>query len=479
MKKEDMYKAVGNIDDELIKNSERSAESSKPARFSPKRWIAVAAGAMLLVGAWFGKGLIIGNNGNLNDVLVAEALTPDYSSNKTGEEYLDSEEGQAWAEKRRTHLLASYEVQYKMANFYRSAMTALIGEKDGKNKVCSPLNVYFALSMLAETADGNTRAQILELLDVRDTDELQMRTDIVWNANFCNNPLFTCNLANSFWMNKNIVYNKPVLQTLAEKYHASSFSGEMGTPEMDNALREWTNQNTGGLLKEHAKGMNTLPETVLELVSTIYYKAFWGSPFSAAMTKEEVFHGAQGDQACMMMKRTETGTYYYGDKFSAVALGTIRGGSMFVILPDEGISPEELAGDEEIFDMLNKGYEYGKQKYLEINMSIPKFKVDSKLELGNSLKALGITDAFDPGKADFSALVSKAETQVFLSKADHAAMVEIDEEGVTGAAYTNLGLNSTAMPPDEKVDFVVDRPFLFIVRSEDGSMLFSGVVNTL
>ena len=66
-----------------------------------------------------------------------------------------------------------------------------------------------------------------------------------------------------------------------------------------------------------------------------------------------------------------------------------------------------------------------------------------------------------------------------LSKAEHAAMIEIDEHGVTGAAYTELALTEGAAQPDETIDFVVDRPFMFIVTGKDGSMLFAGIVKNI
>ena len=68
---------------------------------------------------------------------------------------------------------------------------------------------------------------------------------------------------------------------------------------------------------------------------------------------------------------------------------------------------------------------------------------------------------------------------VFLSAAEHAALVEIDEDGVTGAAYTMLAMAAGAAVPQDEIDFVLDRPFLFLVTGRDGSVLFSGVVNNI
>lgn len=95
------------------------------------------------------------------------------------------------------------------------------------------------------------------------------------------------------------------------------------------------------------------------------------------------------------------------------------------------------------------------------------------------MRALGVTDALDTDLADFSPLTGDKEN-LYLSKADHAATLEIDENGVTGAAYTELGISETAAEiPDDEIDFVLDRPFLFLVTGQDGSILFSGVVRNI
>ena len=109
-----------------------------------------------------------------------------------------------------------------------------------------------------------------------------------------------------------------------------------------------------------------------------------------------------------------------------------------------------------------------------VNLSVPKFKVSEKTDLIETVRALGVTDALDTDLADFSPLTGDKEN-LYLSKADHAATLEIDENGVTGAAYTELGISETA----DEIDFVLDRPFLFLVTGQDGSILFSGVVRNI
>jgi serine protease inhibitor len=94
------------------------------------------------------------------------------------------------------------------------------------------------------------------------------------------------------------------------------------------------------------------------------------------------------------------------------------------------------------------------------------------------MKALGLTDALDPGTADFTPLREEGEN-LFISSAEHAATVEIDENGVTGAAYTMMAYGEGALLVEEEIDFVLDRPFLFVVTGMDGSVLFSGIVRNI
>ena len=123
------------------------------------------------------------------------------------------------------------------------------------------------------------------------------------------------------------------------------------------------------------------------------------------------------------------------------------------------------------------GEDWENSKLLIVNLAVPKFDVSSDLNLNAGLQALGVTDVFSDDTADFSPMIENADG-VFLSSAKHAARVAIDEEGVTAAAYTVMMEAGAAEPPDEEIDFTLDRPFVFAITSQDGLPLFIGVVNT-
>ena len=115
---------------------------------------------------------------------------------------------------------------------------------------------------------------------------------------------------------------------------------------------------------------------------------------------------------------------------------------------------------------------------LNINLSMPRFDVSSDLDLIGGLKELGVTDIFDMDVSNFDPLEASTDDPLYVSKAQHAARVKVDEEGCEAAAYTVIMVDcGAAMPPDDEVDFVLDRPFLFAVTGESGLPLFTGVVN--
>ena len=359
--------------------------------------------------------------------------------------------------------------------YLRAVIPQLLTGSSGENKVCSPINLYMALAMLAEVTDGESREQILALLGSGNVDALRAEAAAVWNANYCDDGAVTSILASSLWLNDKISFKQETMDTLAKHYYASSFRGEMGSAAFDKALQDWIDQQTGGLLKEQAFGLTMDRETILALATTIYFRAKWSGEFSENNTSPDTFHADNGDVTCDFMHQSGTNTYYWGDRFSAVAKQLENSGAMWFLLPDEGVTLEELLADEQTMDFLLSGGESAESKYLIVNLSVPKFDIASDLDLTESLKKMGITDVFDPAISDFSPMTD--DTEAYLSQARHAARVAIDEEGVTAAAYTVMMAAGAAAPPDEEVDFTLDRPFVFAITGTDGLPLFVGVVH--
>lgn len=473
MKSDKLQNAIGMVDEDLILRAEQKTATKQNKRL----WKWSAAIAAVLVFA-IGFGILFGNaNPALQVQALCEAdypkMAPYPNENLPG----FSAKYDAWSDDRKER--RSYIGKGTLSEEYlRAIATALLSDAGTENLVYSPLNIYMALAMLAEITDGESRAQVLALLGETDVETLRENAHALWNANYSDDGAVTSILASSLWLNEDVSFRQDTLNTLAESYYASSYQGTMGTDAMNKALQNWLNEQTGGLLKDQIDGIETTPETILALATTIYFQATWAEEFSENRTEKDIFHSAKGDETVDYMKQTLWyGNYYWGKNYSATYKNLEGSGKMWFILPDEGVSVDELLHDDEVLGLMTSGSCENKTS-IRINLSVPKFDVSSKIDLAEKMQDLGITDCFDMEKADFSPLLTE-DMPACLSSAEHGARVAIDEEGVTAAAYTVMMAAGAAQPPENEIDFVLDRPFIFVITGVDGSPLFMGVVNDI
>ena len=387
-----------------------------------------------------------------------------------------------WLEQNRNRRELSSEYKGTLEGFNGAVAEQLLSGAGNENRVCSPTSLYLALSMLAETTGGTSRGQILDLLGCESIEEVRTRAEAVWESNYIDDGRDKALLANSLWLSSAYLgsYNADTVNTLAEVYYADSFCGTMGDEDYNEMLRKWINDNTGGRLEEQANGLEFTQDTVLGLASTVYFKDRWNEPFIEGNTAPDVFHAESGDVTVdFMHQRIDDAAYYRGEDFSAIEK-SMHGSSMKIILPDEGVSVDELLASGQVGDFLasfsDSSNSWENRNFAIINLSLPKFDVASDIDLTDSLKALGVTDVLDKEKSDFSPMFT--EGNAYLGEAKHAARVTVDEEGVEAAAYTvMLAMPTSQGGADLVVDFIADRPFIFAITGEGGALLFAGVVN--
>lgn len=375
-----------------------------------------------------------------------------------------------------------FDVTASLYDFFADSITQCLSGGGGENLAYSPVSLYMALCMTAELTGGSSREQILGLLGSGGNEALRAQANKVWNACYRDWDHSTTVLASSVWLNEGIPYNQAVMDTLSGNYYASVYQGALGSEKVNRDITVWLNQQTGGLLKKEAGQVSLSPETLLALYSTVYYRAKWTEhyEFSSSANTAGIFHSPSGDLSCTFMNRKELQTdYYWGSDYGAVALGLKDGSQMWFLLPDEGKSVEAILSGGEYAQMLLSAHSEGweNSKYVRVNLSLPKFDITSRGDLSRELQALGVTDVFDPEAADFSASISGASSPIWLANVNQATRVAVDEEGVTAASYVELPAPGAAEPPDEIIDFVLDRPFLFVITNSYGIPLFAGVVN--
>ena len=362
--------------------------------------------------------------------------------------------------------------------FFTDSAAAVLTGAGSENRVYSPLNTYLALAMLAELTDGSSRAQILSLLGADSIETLRTRANHIWNANYRDDGFSKCVPAGSVWLNESYPLKEEPLQTLATNYYSSSFRGEMGSRGYLDCMKDWLGENTGGMLDEQAGDLTMEPNDALILLSTLFYEAAWGEKFRAEDNEPGVFHAPGGDVPAEYMFQSGYGFYYYGERFSAVEKIMVDSSRMWFILPDEGVGMDELLADGEyrkfVRITMQPNVSWNQSRNVTVNLRLPKFDVSSGMDLAGTLRTMGVTDCFDPERSDFTPL--SGET-LWVGRVQHDARLTVDEQGVRAAAYTAASLKAEAEPPEEEVDFFLDRPFTFLLVSADDVPLYTGVVN--
>ena len=256
--------------------------------------------------------------------------------------------------------------------FSKSIRQFLAGQTD--NAAYSPVNVYMALAMLAETTDGNSRQQILSLLGLDSIEQLRTQVSHVWNAHYCADGATTTVLANSIWLDNSFSYKQASVEQLANQYFASVFSGDLGTEEMNEQLRQWIDSQTGGLLEKQTDELKMDPATMFALASTIYFSADWEDSFSEKNTKQALFHTEDVDIKTQFMNQyISGGTYYWGNGFGAVKLSLSGENDMWLILPDEGKTVDDVLASDEYLQMCTG--RWNQRKQYDIHLSLPKFDI--------------------------------------------------------------------------------------------------------
>ncbi len=451
---------------------ERHSKANTSAR-KMRRILRVIAGAaavcLLAAGCSSAANAPTGNN-----VLAAQAVYPKMSEypNELSPNF-DSDYDK-WRSDRQAQLCNVSGYADNLWDFYGGSTRQFLSGAE-ENRVYSPVNLYMALSMLAEMTDRQSRSEILDLLSAEDMEALRTQAGQVWNANYCDDGAITSLLGNSVWLDSSLDYRQDVLNTLADNYYASGYYGSFGSEEMNAALRSWLNEQTGGLLTDAAENSELTPQAVLAMYSTVLFKGKWSAEFDPRNNDAKLFHAAGGDVSAEFMNCSRYMTYYCGEDFGAVRLSFASDCGMWLILPDEDKSVDDVLAAGEYMELVKSGVAWENSGLYHVNLSVPKFDVASSFDLTDGLNALGITDVFSPDAAEFC-LLNGGSSGVYLGKATHSARVKIDEEGCETSAFTEMIAAGAAMPTGDDIDFVLGRPFLFVIDGMDGQPLFVGTV---
>jgi serpin B len=376
------------------------------------------------------------------------------------------------------------------SNAFALEMYAKLASQDG-NLFFSPGSLDTALAMTYAGAAGNTAKQMAKTLhftlEVEKLhpafaaliDKLNHPAEITLYDDSGKNrkaPAYELTVANALWGQKGYPFRADFTKLLAASYGAAMNDVDYANTETAReVINNWVATQTKDKIKDLiAKGILTT-DTRLVLTNAVYFKSNWDEKFQKAATKDGPFKlSAEKSVDVPLMHLTRHFGYMENDELQAVELPyKAHELAMVILLPKK---TDGLAGVEKSLTADNLGKLLKDLKRTKVDLTMPKFKFTSQFGLADTLKAMGMTDAFDPNKADFSGMTS--QEKLFISAVIHKAFVAVDEEGTEAAAATAVAMAPTAMPmPEEPKVFKADHPFIFLIRhNSTGEVLFMGRV---
>ena len=394
--------------------------------------------------------------------------------------FQDDEEQWEYSRARRKALTDTFTEAYGTFAFRTSAEILKDSEE---NVTYSPLSLYYALALACDGAEGETQKEMLELLGYADKETLAADCKSSFEALYYapneknNKPnewgeypaesRYALLLANSLWVDDAITLKKEFTGRASEYFYADVFRGDLQSEAAAKKKSQWVSERTNGLITPAETPADE--QTVLSIVNTIYFYDEWIDRFAKEETKEDVFTCADGTEVnCDFMNMISfSAGFRRGENFTASSL-SLKNGQMVFVLPDEGVDVQELAEDpEQLLAAIEDG---GESLFGKVTWKVPKFSFGSDLQLSDVLRALGMETAFSE-EADFSKM---ADTEpLFISNVIQNAHLGIDEDGVEGAAFTEIMYAGAALPKDE-AQMILDRPFMYAVKN-NGQIVFIGI----
>jgi serpin B len=355
----------------------------------------------------------------------------------------------------------------------------------GGNLFFSPYSISLALAMTYAGAAGETKQQMAETVSFTlPADRLHPAFNALdlelasrgEGGGAAQAERFQLNIANAIWGQQGYAFLPEFLDVLAQNYGAGlRLLDFVGTPEESRVtINDWVSEQTEGKIQDLVPQGAIDELTRLVLTNAIYFNAGWAFPFEPENTRDGPFHLLDGGEVTVpMMKQRAELLYAEGEGYQAVSLPYGQSGlSMVLMVPP--------AGQFEAFEnSLNAERVNAIVKPLgrwDVALTMPRFDFESSVDLGETLAAMGMPDAFSAQLADFSGM--DGSLKLLISAVVHKAFVSVDEEGTEAAAATAVIVGETSAPePAEPVELIIDRPFIFLIRDyETGAILFLGRV---
>ena len=336
----------------------------------------------------------------------------------------------------------------------------------GKTTLVSPLSVLTALALVQNGAEGETLAQLERALGGLARDALNKYMCAYCDFLSAGDEL---KIANSVWTDSSVEAKQAFLQKAVDSYSAQIFSAPLLSKKTVSSINSWVKKNTVGMIPKIIE--NADRDAVMMLINAVAFEAKWETPYTNDDIEKLEFNSYSGKS-----KKTEfmcsTESVYLSDSDAVGFMKPYKNGrfAFAALLPNEDVNIDDyiasLSGEK-----LMKIFSSAKENE-EVDVKMPKFKAEYSTQLIDTLKKMGVKDAFDSKTADFSSLIENRAA--YIATVVHKTFIEVDENGTRAAASTLVGADTMSLM--EPYSVCLNRPFVYmIVDTETNLPLFIGV----
>jgi serpin B len=341
-----------------------------------------------------------------------------------------------------------------------------------KSEIVSPISITYALGMLNNGAAGETQAEINKVLGfgVTGADGINAFCQKMLTEATKLDKLTKVMIANTIYMNKDYELKPDFISKAKTFYDATPETRDFHDGKTLGVINKWGSDHTEGMIPEVLTGDEFDPNAVSYLLNAIYFKGAWSEKFDKGNTKNELFHGYNGDTQVPMMHQEHEFNYTETDDCQALRLPYGNNAySMTILLPKEGKTVSDVLPTLTAETWL----QYQWMGNAIVDVKLPSFESESNINLTTIMSALGMPKAFTPA-AEFPDFCN-VPTCIDLMK--QVAKIKLNEEGTEAAAITVIGMKYTSVAPSEPphVKFLATRPFLYVISEQStGAIFFIG-----
>ena len=347
-----------------------------------------------------------------------------------------------------------------------------IFEKEGKNIFISPLSISMALGMTLNGAYNSTLDQMKTAMffSKLSNDNVNKTYRYLLDNLISLDPKVSLQIANSIWYKNTFNVLPDFLNTNISYFDATVSPLDFNDPTAKDVINNWVKTKTNDKIKTIIDQIED--NMVMYLINAIYFKGQWKYQFKKTDTRNVDFIKTDNTIISVPMMHLKSDMkFLVNDLFRAVELPYGEGNySMLVMVPEGSNNVNHLV------DALNpenwNNWLSAMHVSKDADINLPKFKFEYELKMNNVLKAMGMTEAFEAGMADFSRINPDAD--LYITEVKHKSFVEVNEEGTEAAAVTSVGIGFTSMPDNY---FIANKPFLFIIKEKNtNAILFIGKI---